>query len=76
VRVCACVRACVRACVCVRASQSMGLRVEELEDELEVQELEDLQARLHSLGEDSDDDGAELEPEPEPESEPEPLSAD
>ena len=42
----------------------MGLRTEELEDELEKQELEDMQARLHSFGHDSD----ELEPEPEPES--------
>ena len=51
--------------------QAMGLRTEELEDELEVQELEDMQARLHDFNHDSGDgdgdEGAEPEPEPEPE---------
>ena len=53
--------------------QAMGLRTEELEDELEVQELEDMQARLHDFNHDSGDgdgdEGAEPEPEPEPEPE-------
>jgi hypothetical protein len=54
----------------------MGLRTEELEDELEVQELEDMQARVHSLGggdgDGSDDAASEPEPEPQPETEPKP----
>ena len=53
----------------------MGLRTEELEDELEMQELEDMQARLHSLDEDGSDD-TEPEPAVEPEPEPEPPRAD
>ena len=51
----------------------MGLRTEELEDELEVQELEDMQARLHDFNRDSGDgdgdEGAEPEPEAEADSE-------
>jgi hypothetical protein len=55
----------------------MGLRTEELEDELEMQELEDMQARLHSVDLDEDgSDDAEPEPAVEPEPEPEPPRAD
>ena len=63
-----------RRVLCFAAlSQSMGLRTEELEDELEVQEMEDMQARIHSLrddGDGSDDVEPDPNPEPEPESEP------
>lgn len=49
----------------------MGLRTEELEDELQAQELEDMQARLDAFQEDMSGGGADSEPEPEPEAEPE-----
>jgi hypothetical protein len=61
----------VRTVLYCTVPQAMGLRTEELEDELEVQELEDMQARLHDFNHDSGDgDGDEgAEPEPEPEAE-------